>query len=146
ATAELIFKNAGDASTPDDPALAAMAARFLQLPPDMDPQLERNTNAFSRTGTRVICRSNDDEMGCYTRNVNIYLDVMLKGLERKVAAGVYDQDQIEMWQKHTKENWKLPSTQEENEYIRQVQTALYGPDHPYTKTAIITPDAASKIH
>jgi zinc protease len=30
--------------------------------------------------------------------------------------------------------------------MRQVLTALYGPEHPYTKTAITTPDAASKLH
>src|SRR5205085_8221015 len=77
---------------------------------------------------------------------NIYLDVMVKGLERMLKAGVYSQEQIERWQKRTKEDWKLHSTQEENEYVRQVVTALYGPEHPYTKTAILTPESAGKIH
>ncbi|MDB4959777.1 MAG: peptidase, partial [Myxococcales bacterium] len=63
-----------------------------------------------------------------------------------VVAGEYSQEQIERWQKNERADWKLHSTQEENEYIRQVFTALYGPDHPYTKTAIITPDAASQVH
>ena len=34
-----------------------------------------------------------------THGVNIYLDVMVKGLERLVTAGEYSQDQIEHWQK-----------------------------------------------
>jgi zinc protease len=85
-------------------------------------------------------------MTCRTHGINIYLDVMLKGLERKIKAGTYSQDQIEEWQKSIKDGFKLKSTQEETEYIRQVMTALYGPDHPYTKTAVATPDAAGKIH
>ncbi len=146
ASAQLIFKNAGDSSTPDNPLLAAMASRFLRPAPDMDPQMTNNTNAFARTGTRVYCYPGNEDAYCTSRNVNIYLDVVIKGLERIVTAGVYNQDQIELWQKHVKEDWKLPSTQEENEYVRQVMTALYGPDHPYTRTAIETPAGAAKIH
>ena len=146
AAATLVFKNTGDASSPDNPALAPLAASFLVRAPDVDPQMTRNTDAFSRTGIEVRCRTSDDATFCGTHGVNIYLDVMIKGLERLVTAGGYSQDRIESWQKNQKEDWKLQSTQAENEYIRQVMTALYGPDHPYTRTAILTPDAASKVH
>ena len=146
ATAELIFKNAGEASTPDNPALAMTAANFLHRAADIDPQGERETDVFSRTGIDIRCGSSEDSTTCSTHGVNIYLDVMVRGLERIVKAGDYSQEQIEHWQKRVKEQWKLQSDQEENEYVRQVFTALYGPQHPYTKTAIVTPDAASKIH
>ncbi len=146
ATAELTFKNAGDASSPDNPALAMAAARFLQRAADIDPQGVRQTDVFSRTGIEIQCGSTEDAAICGTRGVNIYLDVMVRGLERVIKAGEYSQDQIERWQKRVKEQWKLQTTQEENEYVRQVFTALYGPQHPYTKTAILTPDAANKIH
>jgi zinc protease len=146
ATAQLIFKHVGDANTPDNPALGAMAANFLHRVADMDPQGARQTDVFSRTGIEIRCGSSDDSTTCGTHGVNIYLDVMVKGLERMVAAGEYEQEQIERWQKRTREEWKLRSTQEENEYYRQVFTALYGPNHPYTKTAILTPDAANKVH
>lgn len=145
-SASLIFKNAGDASTPDNPALASAAGNFLQRVPDMDPNMASNTDAFSKTGIEIQCGTSDDAMTCGTHGVSIYLEVMVKGLERMVKAGVYSQEGIERWQKRNKENWKLHSTQEENEYIRQVVTALYGPDHPYTKTAIATPEIAGKIH
>ena len=145
-TAQLMFKNVGDASTPDSPALGATAAGFLQRVADMDPQMAQNTDVFSRTGISIRCGSGDDTMTCGTHGVNIYLDVMVKGLERMIVAGEYSQEGIERWQKNTKEDWKLHSTQEENEYFRQVANAIYGPEHAYTKTAILTPDAASKIH
>jgi len=138
AAASLIFKNAGDASTPDNPLLASSAAEFLTLPMDAE--------AFAKTGINVGCRSDNDAMTCRTGGINIYLDVMLKGLERKIKAGTYSQESIEEWQKSVKDSFKLKSTQEQNEYIRQVVNAIYGPDHPYAKTAIATPEAANKIH
>jgi zinc protease len=144
-TAELMFRNVGDASTPDS-ALGSVAANFLHRVADIDPQMERNTDVFSRTGIEVRCRSTDDAVVCGTHGVNIYLDVMIKGLERLITAGEYSQDQIEHWQKRVREDWKLKSTQEESEYVRQVYVALYGPDHPYTRTSILTPDAAGKVH
>ena len=144
-TAELMLKNVGDAATPTNPALGSAAANFLHRVGDMDPN-GGNSDVFSRTGIEIRCGSSDDATTCGTHGVNIYLDVMVKGLERLLVAGEYTQEQIERWQKRTKEDWKLHSTQEENEYVRQVMTAIYGPDHPYTKTAILTPDAANKIH
>jgi len=71
---------------------------------------------------------------------------MVKGLERLITAGEYSQEQIERWQKRIGENLKLHSTQEQNEYARQTYAAIYGPDHPYTKTAVLTPQAASSVH
>jgi zinc protease len=149
ATAMLIFKNAGDASTPDNPALASVTADFLRLP--------MGAEAFARSGINIGCGASVDATTCYAHGVNLYLEVMLRGFERLVVAGEFGcgtltrtqacrEDPIERWQKHVREDWKLQSTQAENEYVRQVYTALYGPDHPYTKTAILTPDAASKVH
>jgi zinc protease len=146
ATASLIFRHVGEASTPDNPALGAAASEFLHRVGDADPNGVENTDAFSRTGIEVGCRPSLDQTVCSTHGVNIYLDIMVKGLERLVTAGEYTQSQIESWQKSVKEDWKLRSTQEENEYARQVYGTLYGPDHPYTRSAVISPDAASKIH
>ncbi len=146
AAATLVFKNVGQASTPQSPGIGGTAAAFLHRAGDVDPQGVRNTDVFSRTGIEVGCRANDDATFCSTHGVNIYLDVMIRGLERLVTAGEYSQSQIEGWQKRQKEDWKLPSTQAENEYFRQTFTALYGPDHPYTKSAILRPEDASKVH
>jgi len=137
AAARLIFKNVGDASTPTNPVLANAAAGFLSLPPDAE--------AFAKTGINVSCGTNDDAMICATHGINIYLDVMLKGLERKIKAGTYSQEAIEDYQKRVRESFKLKSTHEQTEYIRQVVNALYGEKHPYAMTAVETPDAMKKI-
>src|SRR6185312_11347381 len=66
--------------------------------------------------------------------------------ERLITAGEYSQDQIEHWQKRVGENMKLHSTMEQDEYARQAYAAIYGPDHPYTKTAVLTPKSAAGVH
>ncbi|MEO6772785.1 MAG: insulinase family protein [Kofleriaceae bacterium] len=142
---QLRFRNAGDAATPDSD-IAAAAAAFLQRVGNMDPQGVQNTDVFSRTGVDVGCRANEDAVVCESHGVNIYLDVMVKGLERLITAGEYSQDQIEHWQKRIADNMKLHSTIEQDEYMRQFYAALYGPDHPYTKTAVLTPKSASGVH
>jgi zinc protease len=137
-TAELMFRNAGAAADPKSPMLGINAARFLHGPIDAE--------AFSRSGTRVSCQAGTDEMSCGTRNINIYLGLMLKALERQIKSGSYEQEQIEDWQKSLKEEFETKEQQEQTEYARQVFTALYGPDHPYTVAALETPQAAAKVH
>lgn len=149
ATAEIIFKNAGTASTPDNPALAVTTAAFLRRAGDMSTEEvdgAESTDVFSHTGIEMRCNADADSARCVTHGISIYLDVMVRGLERIVTAGEYHQGEIESWQKRVMESWKLKSFQEENEYERQVFTSLYGPDHPYTRTAIVTPESASKVH
>ncbi|MDX2089220.1 MAG: pitrilysin family protein [Kofleriaceae bacterium] len=136
-SARLIFNNVGEAIAPDNPWLASTAADFLSLPIDAD--------AFMKTGISVGCSAGQDATTCSTSGINIYLDVMLKGLERLITAGSYHQEQIEGWQKNVRESLKTRSSQQENEFQRQVLTALYGADHPYTKTGVAVPEAIGKI-
>jgi zinc protease len=148
-SADLIFKNAGAASSPDNPAIATMAARMLRRVGDMSMEEMEGaepTDVFSRTGIEVGCRASADSATCSTHGINIYLDVMVRGLERIVKAGEYHQKEIENTQKRIAESWKLKSVQEANEYTRQVLTALYGPNHPYTKASIISPTNVGKVH
>jgi len=142
---ELRFRNVGDAATPDS-AIAGTAAGFLHRVGDMDPQGARETDVFSRTGVDVGCDSSEDAVVCSSHGVNIYLDVMVKGLERLITAGEYNQNQIERWQKNVNQLQKLHSVQEGTEYIRQAMTGIFGPNHPYTKTAVLTPALAAPVH
>jgi len=142
---ELRFRNVGEAATPDS-AVAAGAAAFLQRVGDVDPQFARNTDVFSKTGIDVGCQPTEDAVVCESHGINIYLDVMVKGLERLITAGVYSQEQIERWQKRVNESEKLHSTVEEEEYVRQAFAAIYGPEHPYTKTSLITAKLANSVH
>ncbi|HEY0251633.1 MAG TPA: pitrilysin family protein, partial [Kofleriaceae bacterium] len=142
---QLVFKNVGEVATPGS-AIAMGAAAFLRRVGDADPQMAQNTDVFSRTGIDVGCRPNEDDVVCNSHGINIYLDVMVKGLERLITAGEYNQEQLERFQKRVGENLKLKSTQEEYEYIRQASAALYGPDHAYTKNAVLTKDMVSAVH
>ncbi|MFT3695009.1 MAG: pitrilysin family protein [Kofleriaceae bacterium] len=141
----LVFKNVGEAATPDS-LVASTAAGFLRRVGDADPQGAQNTDVFSRTGVEVNCRPSEDAVYCNSHGINIYLDVMVKGLERLVTAGEYNQEQIERWQKRSLEQMKLKSSQDEDEYVRQAMAALYGPDHPYTKTSVPTKAMVEGVH
>ncbi len=134
--ANLMFNHAGDAATPNEPAVASGAANFLSLPIDAE--------AFQRTGISVRCRTDDDSAVCSTHGINIYLDLMLNGLERIIVAGEYNQKSIEAYQKSVKDGYDR-ETIEANEYTRQLQAALFGPNHPYTAVSIETPEIVGKL-
>jgi zinc protease len=134
--AQLIF-DAGDATTPDNPALAAAAADFLSLPPD--------STALGETGVRMDCGTTPDHTICATRGMSIYLEVVIKALERLVKVGDYSQLSVERWQKATKTAYKLRRPHQRLEFQRQQLAAIYGPDHPYTKTGVLAPRSVDKI-
>jgi zinc protease len=133
---QLIF-NVGASSTPDNPYLAQAAAGFLNPPMEGEAQ--------ARTGVSMGCQATPDHTICTVRGMNIYLDVVVKGLERLIRAGEYNQEEIENWQKRQKLAYKLKRPQVEMEYQRQQLVAIFGPDHPYTKTGIDSMDAIGKI-
>lgn len=128
----ILMFNVGDAHA-TVPGMADLAAAFLRPPQDMD--------AMARTGIGVRGFTNNDQTLFFTSGLDIYLSVMLKSMERMIKAGVYYQEGIEGWRKSYKERFKRKDFQADNEYQRQLLTALYGADHPYTKNAVLTPDA-----
>ncbi len=135
--ARLVFGNIGDAMLPDNPLLPDAAARFLRLPLD--------AQAMQKTGISVGCQTSLDETVCGTSGINIYLDVMVKGLERLVKAGTYTQESVERYQKQFRENLATTSAQQSNEIDRQYLNAIYGPDHAYTRTGVQGAGAESKL-
>ncbi|MEZ4399310.1 MAG: pitrilysin family protein [Kofleriaceae bacterium] len=134
-TAVLMF-NVGDANA-SVPGQADLAATMLSPPLDMD--------ALQRTGVSVNGFVNDDTTYFASGGLDIYLGVMLKGMERTITAGVYSQEGVEAWRKQLKERFGRKDYQVEVEYQRQVLTALYGADHPYAKNAVLSPESAAKI-
>jgi predicted Zn-dependent peptidase len=79
------------------------------------------------------------------RGLNVYLEVMIKGLERLIKAGDYDQEQIERWQRGTKLALKRQSIASRYEVARRTGAEIYGPDHPYATTGIERPDTVDRI-
>ncbi len=135
-SAQLIF-DVGDASTPDNPQLASAAADFLSGPMDSE--------AIGRTGVSMRCGSTPDHTICSANGMNIYLDVVVKGLERLIKAGTYNQQRVENWQKSVKLALKMRRSQQRLEFQRQQLAAIYGVEHPYTKTGAPPPGSVDKV-
>jgi zinc protease len=131
-SAELIF-NVGDVHSGGVPGLADFAARFRRLPMDAE--------RFSRAGIGAGGGTSSDHTIFRSSGLNLYTPEIIAALERIIAAGEYSQMGIEGFQKNYKESFKRRDRQQQFEYQRQIVTAIYGPDHPYTKNALITPES-----
>jgi zinc protease len=136
-TAELVF-HSGDAAAPDSPHLAAAAARFVQPPPEMLRRL-------IRAGIYIPCRTTMDDTRCTARGVSIYLPEIIEGLERMTKMGVYEQRSIERWQHVTGSMNKRRRELAQQETDRQLDVALYGADHPYTRAGTKTAGSERRI-
>jgi len=134
--AQLIF-DVGDAATPDNPALARAAAEFLSQRPD--------STALGQTGVEMACGTTPDHTICRAHGMSIYLDVMVKAFERLVKIGWYSQLNIERWQKATEAAYKLRRPHQRLEFQRQQLAAIYGPDHPYTRTGALAPQSIKRL-
>lgn len=134
--AQLIFE-AGEAASPDNPALARAAAEFLQQP--------RDSTVLGQTGVQMGCQTTPDHTICSARGMSVYLDVVVKGFERLVKVGEYSQKQVESWQQTTRTTYKLRRPQQRLELQRQQLAAIFGPEHPYTKTGVPAPRSVGKI-
>jgi zinc protease len=135
-SAQLIF-NVGDVHSGSVSGMADRAAEFLRPPIDAE--------ALGRTGIGVGGGTNSDHTFFVTGGLDIYLSVMLRGLERTITAGEYNQEAIEAWQKDVKSAFQRKDFQEDYEFARQYYNAVWGPDHPYAKNAQLTPDSPSGI-
>ncbi len=116
----------------ETPGAAELAAGFLNPPMDAEKMFA--------AGVGVNGRATNDHTIFSSSAINIYLDIVINGLERTIKAGYYDQDQIEGWQKGTREYYATEAAQAELEYERQFKGALYGADHPYAKRTIVLPE------
>ena len=130
----------GDAAAP---GIADLAARELHVP--FTETSADQTLVAQETGVRIRCQSGADTTTCSSHGVNIYLDVILKRMERMVSQGDVNQEAIEEYQKAYRDDMKRQESQTKFEFDRQLAAALYGEDHAYTKAAAITPNAIDGI-
>jgi len=120
---ELIF-DVGTAHS-RNPMVAEWAARSLSTPSD--------DQATRMAGVGFDGYAGPDQTVFESSAVNIYLDVMIKGLERLIKAGEYHQDGIERGQKRTREQMATIEWQAQTEFRRQALGALFGIEHPYAR-------------
>jgi zinc protease len=133
---QLVF-DVGDVHSGDAPGLADRAAAFLRPPLDAE--------VLQQTGIQIEGGTTADHTVFATRGLDQYLPVMLRGLERTIMAGAYRQEDVEAWQKGLRERFGRKDYQQRHEHLRQIMTALYGADHPYTRNAQFTPASADAI-
>ena len=133
--AELVL-DVGSAHEPASKAgLANVAASFLR------PPLEATFQAFAR----IYGYADSDNTVFVSRGLNIYTDVVIKGLERLITIGEYDQESIERYQKRVRDRYKSARFRRELAFGQEVSAALYGKTHPYTVTGTPTPDSVANI-
>ena len=97
-------------------------------------------------GISVSCDAGDDTTYCGTHGINIYLDIMINALERlDHRRRLQPEGDRGEPQELRKDNMKRQEVQTEHEFRRQLFSALYGPDHPYTKAESVTPDMVASI-
>lgn len=146
--AQLVF-DVGAASAPDRPLLAAAAANLLQFKYDevysAGEAMTSLPARLGRAGVSIGCGAGQDTTTCYARGINIYVDDIIEGLEQLAKRGEYDQQAVERAQKRLRTQYKLRATRDQNELARQQQTALVGAEHPYAKTAYVSPSGIGKL-
>ncbi len=134
--AQLLF-DVGEAATADNPVLAWAAAKLLSQPPD--------ATALRETGVQMTCGTTPDHTICTARGMSIYLDVVIKGFERLIKVGWYSQLGVERWQKTTRAIYDRKRPHQRLAFERQQLAAIYGPDHPYTRTGVLDPRSVAGI-
>ncbi len=135
-SARLIF-DVGDVHSGGIPGLADFSASFRRLPMDAE--------RFARAGIGARGGTTSDHTIFVSGGLDIYTSEIVTALERIIAAGEYSQEGIEAFQKNYKESFARKDRQQDWEFQRQILTAIYGADHPYTKNALLTPESVMAI-
>jgi zinc protease len=135
-TAELLFDVGSAHEPPHLAGLAEVAASYLR------PSRDAN---FMRIGIQLGSSVDDDHTTFYARGVEIYLEPIIKGLERLIKAGEYDQETLERWQKYQRLRMDTQSYRQAVAFDTTMASALYGADHPYATTGTPTRDAVARI-
>jgi zinc protease len=135
-TARLMFRVGSAHEPPDKAGLAELTAAFLR------PPLDAN---FTRTGVSFRGFAANDTTSFVSRGMEIYLEVMIKGLERIIKAGHISQDGIESWQKRMKVSFQSERGRLQRAFAKEAAAAVYGDEHPYVTTGSATPASYSKM-
>ena len=134
--ASLTFAVGAANESPKKAGLAGAAAGFLSQPDDS------NVEAF---GVSFGGGADDDTTTFESRGLTPYTEIIIKGLERMVKIGNYDQEGLEKWHKRTKDSFKSADFRRELAFSQETYAAIYGPEHPYTTNGTATPDSVGNI-
>ena len=135
-TASILF-DTGEVAA-GNPLLPIALTRFAQL----DPVAARK---MWRAGLRVGCRSSADQTECSTSAMGIYLPEMLQALERRFKMTDYEPRALERWQREVAASASRRQQIARDEFDQQALAAIFGHDHPYTRTGVKKAGAENAI-
>jgi zinc protease len=135
-TARLVFAAGAAHEPPDKAGLAVLTASLLRPPPGSN---------FTRTGVSFSGFADYDTTTFVSRGMNIYLEVILKGLERVVKVGDIRQLSVEAWQKRMNVALDTRSARQSRAFNTAEAAALFGAEHPYTVTGVATPESRGRM-
>jgi zinc protease len=144
---QLIFQVGSVHESAARAGLAQATAELLNPPfADAGPGGDPTTaDVLGMVGAQYGGQAGADRTTFTVRGLNIYDWILVKGLERFIKAGDYDQEQIEGWQKYWGFALKRKSVQDEIRYQEQVNAAIYGDVHPYVLTGDPRPETMARI-
>lgn len=134
-TMQLVFQAGSVHEPPDKAGLASVAAS----------QLVSMGEALDAVGADYSASAGTDHTVFTVRGLNIYTEVLIKGLERWIKTGDYSQEGIEKWHDRYRYSIKLKSYARNQTFQRKLREAIYGPSHPYVATGDPRPDTIGNI-
>lgn len=137
-SSQLVFNVGSAHESPKKAGLASSAARFLR------PVMSLGGSPMDQVGIRWSGGAGTDTTTFSAQGLNLYLDVMVKGMERLITAGEYDQRTVESWRKRVSNSYKSKRYRANTEMRKQMRLALLG-DHPYATTGNTTKGTAGRI-
>jgi len=126
-TAQLVF-DTGEVAA-GNPQLPSAMTRLAML----DPEAMRKVY---RAGLGVGCRSNADQTICSTSAMGLYLPEMITALERHFKLTEYEPRALERYQREAAASAHRRQQIARDEFDYQALAAVYGFDHPYTRTGV----------
>jgi predicted Zn-dependent peptidase len=143
----LVFNAGSVHESPGKAGLAQIAGTGLN-PPQSGTGLGGEISfesPLARIGASTGVNVGADTTVFSVTGLNIYDEILIKGLERWIKAGDYDQDQIENYRKYLGFAFKRKSYRAQDNYQRAIAAAVYGEDHPYTVTGSPTQKSIGSI-
>jgi zinc protease len=139
-TVKLVF-NAGSAHESADRAgMAELAGRFLRptaAGAGVGGAIE-SADALGKVGADRFVEVDEDATVFTVRGLSVYEEVLIKGLERLIKIGEYDQEAVENRRKYYGFLLKRAEVRQQIAFEREVQKAVFGEEHPYTRTGFPT--------
>lgn len=146
-TVKLVFAVGSAHEPPGKAGLARIAGEMLN-PPEGDAGIGgeiASADALGFVGAERGVDVGSDHTVFTVRGLNLYEEVLIKGLERWIKVGDYDQDSIERRAKYFRLAMKRTSVSRQYLFRRIVSQAIYGEDHPYAVTGDATEATIARI-